>query len=159
SLEHMAEELKRDLKEGNVEIVVAERRDQNVVVKLKNRDDTDKAKNVLADRFPILRLNDTIIEDGQPVLVLQYIPQELQRLREFALEQSLETIRNRIDQFGVTEPIIARQGESDIVIQLPGIQDPQRAKELIGKTALLEFKLLAGDDNEAREYTDNKKPV
>ena len=57
-------------------------------------------------------------------------------------EKSLETIRNRIDQFGVSEPIIQRQGQQDILIQLPGIQDPERAKEIISKTALLEFKLV-----------------
>jgi len=68
--------------------------------------------------------------------------EELRSLREYAIDQSLETIRNRIDQFGVSEPIIQRQGQAGILIQLPGIQDPQRAKEIIGKTALLEFKLV-----------------
>lgn len=71
--------------------------------------------------------------------------EELRSLRDYAVDQSLETIRNRVDQFGVSEPIIQRQGQSSILIQLPGIQDPQRAKEVIGKTALLEFKLV--DDN------------
>jgi preprotein translocase subunit SecD len=68
--------------------------------------------------------------------------EEMRSLRDYAVDQSLETIRNRIDQFGVSEPIIQRQGQTDILIQLPGIQDPQRAKEIIGKTALLEFKLV-----------------
>jgi len=68
--------------------------------------------------------------------------EELRSLRDYAVDQSLETIRNRIDQFGVSEPIIQRQGQSSILIQLPGIQDPERAKEIIGKTALLEFKLV-----------------
>ena len=67
---------------------------------------------------------------------------EMRSLRDYAVDQSLETIRNRIDQFGVSEPIIQRQGQTNILIQLPGIQDPQRAKEIIGKTALLEFKLV-----------------
>ena len=71
--------------------------------------------------------------------------EELRAVRDFAVDQSLETIRNRIDQFGVSEPIIQRQGQQDILIQLPGIQDPDRAKDIIGKTALLEFKLV--DDN------------
>ena len=52
-------------------------------------------------------------------------------------------MRNRIDQFGVAEPTIQAQGADEIVVQLPGIQDPQRAKDLIGRTALLEFKLVA----------------
>ncbi|HMA82468.1 MAG TPA: protein translocase subunit SecD, partial [Candidatus Binatia bacterium] len=68
--------------------------------------------------------------------------EEMRSLRDYAVDQSLETIRNRIDQFGVSEPIIQRQGQTDILIQLPGIQDPERAKEIIGKTALLEFKLV-----------------
>jgi preprotein translocase subunit SecD len=59
-----------------------------------------------------------------------------------ALEQSVETIRNRVDQFGVTEPEIVPQGDNRILIQLPGVKDPKRAINLIGKTALLEFKLL-----------------
>jgi preprotein translocase subunit SecD len=64
------------------------------------------------------------------------------QLRDDAIRQGLETIRNRIDQFGVSEPTITRQGADQILIQLPGVQDPARAKALIGKTALLEFKLL-----------------
>lgn len=68
--------------------------------------------------------------------------EELRSLRDYAVDQSLETIRNRIDQFGVSEPIIQREGQENILIQLPGIQDPERAKEIIGKTALLEFKLV-----------------
>jgi len=59
-----------------------------------------------------------------------------------ALERAIEIIRNRIDKFGVAEPLIARQGDKWIVVQLPGLKDPERAKELIGKTALLEFRLL-----------------
>src|SRR3989441_4052751 len=64
------------------------------------------------------------------------------RLRDDAVRQGVETIRNRVDQFGVAEPTITRQGNDRILIQLPGVQDPARAKALIGKTALLEFKLL-----------------
>ena len=64
------------------------------------------------------------------------------RLRDLAVRQAVETIRNRVDQFGVAEPTITRQGSDRVLIQLPGIQDPDRAKALIGKTAHLEFKLL-----------------
>jgi SecD/SecF fusion protein len=63
-----------------------------------------------------------------------------------AVNRSLEILRNRIDQFGVSEPNIVRQGSRRIVIELPGVQDPERARQLIGKTALLEFKLLADQE-------------
>jgi preprotein translocase subunit SecD len=69
-------------------------------------------------------------------------PREAANIRELAVRQGLETIRNRVDQFGVAEPSIQQQGENRILVQLPGVQDPARAKALIGKTALLEFKLV-----------------
>ncbi len=72
---------------------------------------------------------------------------EISRIKDTAINQALETIRNRVDQFGVAEPIIQRQGLKQIVVQLPGIKDPKRAKDLIKETAILEFKLL--DDGNA----------
>ena len=77
---------------------------------------------------------------GRVVLALR--PREAATLKELAVRQALETIRNRVDQFGVAEPSIVQQGENRILVQLPGVQDPDRAKSLIGKTALLEFKLV-----------------
>jgi preprotein translocase subunit SecD len=67
---------------------------------------------------------------------------EAKRIRDNAIDQALETIRNRIDQFGVAEPVIHRQGETEIVVQLPGVKDPKRAIGIIGRTAQLEFKLV-----------------
>ena len=67
---------------------------------------------------------------------------EAKRIKDNAADQALETIRNRIDQFGVAEPTIHRQGTNEIVVQLPGIKDPKRAIEIIGKTAQLEFKIV-----------------
>ena len=67
---------------------------------------------------------------------------ESKRIKDSAINQALETIRNRIDQFGVAEPLVQRQGLKQIVVQLPGIRDPKRAKDLIKETALLEFKML-----------------
>ncbi|MBP1699962.1 MAG: protein translocase subunit, partial [Deltaproteobacteria bacterium] len=76
---------------------------------------------------------------------------ETDYVKKRAIEQALEIIRNRIDQFGVAEPEITLQGTDQILVQLPGIRDPQRAIKLIGQTALLEFKLVdeEGDVDEA----------
>ncbi|MDY0040091.1 MAG: protein translocase subunit SecD, partial [Desulforhabdus sp.] len=76
-------------------------------------------------------------------LLLAMGEHEVRNIRKLAIAQALETIRNRIDQFGVTEPDIRPEGEDRILVQLPGIKDPQRAVAIIGKTALLEFKLVA----------------
>lgn len=80
--------------------------------------------------------------NGVLTMTLAFPAREIAQLRKMTVEQALETIRNRIDQFGVSEPDIRIQGDQQVLIQLPGIQDTQRAKELIGKTALLEFKLV-----------------
>lgn len=77
---------------------------------------------------------------GRVVLAMR--PREVAAQREWFVKQGLETIRNRVDQFGVAEPSILQQGDNRILVQLPGVQDPERAKALIGKTALLEFKLV-----------------
>jgi len=81
-------------------------------------------------------------DPGARRIVLALKPREAASIRDLAVRQGLETIRNRVDQFGVAEPSIQQQGENRILVQLPGVQDPARAKALIGKTALLEFKLV-----------------
>jgi preprotein translocase subunit SecD len=84
------------------------------------------------------------VEKASPAqsLVYELREAEIKRIKDSATNQALETIRNRIDQFGVAEPLIQRQGLKQIVVQLPGIREPKRAKDLIKETALLEFKLL-----------------
>ena len=93
---------------------------------------------------------------GATQFYLTLSKEEIRSLRDYAVDQTLETIRNRIDQFGVSEPIIQRHGENNILVQLPGIQDPERAKEIIGRTALLEFKLV--DENASFEDATKQGP-
>ena len=102
----------------------------------------ERVQGVLKGDFPNLAVLNTQTSGGTTEIFLSLSKDEMRSLRDYAVDQSLETIRNRIDQFGVSEPVIQREGQTDILVQLPGIQDPQRAKEIIGKTALLEFKLV-----------------
>jgi preprotein translocase subunit SecD len=94
----------------------------------------------VANEFSIYERRDVDQASGRFTMATS--EREMNRLRDLAVRQAVETIRNRVDQFGVAEPTITRQGSERILIQLPGVQDPERAKALIGKTALLEFKLL-----------------
>ena len=89
--------------------------------------------------------------DSEHELVYQLREGEVKRIKSTVIKQALETIRNRIDQFGVTEPLLAQQGLRQIVVQLPGVKDPKRAKELIKETAILEFKMLDEESPLARE--------
>ncbi len=102
----------------------------------------ERVQTVLKSDFSNLSTLNSQTSGGFTELFLSLSNEEMRSLRDYAVDQSLETIRNRIDQFGVSEPVIQREGQTDILVQLPGIQDPQRAKEIIGKTALLEFKLV-----------------
>jgi preprotein translocase subunit SecD len=114
--------------------------------------ETGKLKDTLIklidDSYPNLYNNDRNIpkEKGQPGrLVFRVRESDAARIKESAVSQALETIRNRVDQFGVAEPLIQRQAADQILVQLPGIKDPQRALDLIGRTAQLEFTLLSED--------------
>lgn len=142
ALSGMGEDLKRELRAKELATVSIKRVDQRLHVKLLDSDKVGALREILANRFPTLQeVGDGAADPSEVVLGIER--REAQRIRQFAVEQSLETIRNRVDQYGVREPVIQRSGEESILIQLPGIQDPRRAKELIGKTAQLEFKLLA----------------
>jgi preprotein translocase subunit SecD len=91
-------------------------------------------------------------------LVYRISDKEARRIKDSAVDQALETIRNRVDQFGVAEPTIVRQGESEIVVELPGVKDPKRAIDLIGKTAQLEFKLVDDESKVAAELPQSVAP-
>ncbi|MFH0786148.1 MAG: protein translocase subunit SecD [Pseudomonadota bacterium] len=109
---------------------------------LPNADQLPTVQKTMQEEFPNLTVVSTTPKLDGVQIEITLKPKELKSITENALSQSLEIIRNRIDQFGVTEPVIIRQGADEIVVQLPGVKDPQRAMDLIGRTAQLEFKLL-----------------
>jgi SecD/SecF fusion protein len=115
---------------------------QVLPVTLVNKDERSVFQKFLREEFPHLLAEEPHRQNGSLVYDFTLKPEEISQLQERTLSQSLEVLRNRIDQFGVTEPVLVRQGSDQIVVQLPGIQDPQRAMDLIGQTAQLEFKLV-----------------
>lgn len=130
-----------------------------ILVKIKGDKEIRDFNKVLDDEFPNLRVaSRSTADDGTLELVMDLPEQETDHIKKLASAQALETIRNRIDELGVSEPDIRQQGEERILIQLPGIKDPKRAKELIGKTALLEFKLLDESVN-PEEAEKNKSKI
>jgi preprotein translocase subunit SecD len=141
NLERIKGELTNVLRERGISGVAVERQGMQLHLGVPT-DNAERVRGLLKSDFANLTVVSTQTSGGTAEFVLTLSKEELRGLRDYAVDQSLETIRNRIDQFGVSEPIIQRQGQQDILIQLPGIQDPERAKEIIGKTALLEFKLV-----------------
>ena len=108
----------------------------------------------LASRAPFMKKT----QETPGTLTLSLSDAEAARIRKHAMTQAIEVIRNRIDQFGVSEPVIEQQGRDRILIQLPGVTDPERAMALIGRTARLEFN-LADDSTDPALYTSGKTPL
>jgi len=142
TIERISQELRSTLRKQRIRYSALDRIDgTKIVVKVSGAENIEAFEKLLDEEFKDLRLERSNIGDTLAV-TLDLPDRETEHLKKMAVEQALETIRNRIDQFGVSEPDIRNQGEKRILIQLPGIKDTQRAKELIGRTALLEFKLL-----------------
>ncbi len=147
ALEAMMERTSNDLKESLMESKVRFRKVEKAkgaTISLELTDTADKTalEKVLKDSYPDLEIASSTPRDSGQFVTLKINDKRAVDLKKLTIEHSLETIRNRVDQFGIAEPEIIPEGDNRILIQLPGIKDPERAKNLIGKTALLEFKIV-----------------
>jgi preprotein translocase subunit SecD len=157
TIERLTQEIRDSLKKERLRYVRLERFQGNTIVLSIPSEEDEKVNAILDREFPDLRMASRS-EDSDVISLKMDLPdKEAERIKTLAVAQALETIRNRIDQFGVNEPDIRNQGENRILIQLPGIKDTQRAKELIGRTAQLEFKLL-DEVNPPQDYVDKTPP-
>jgi preprotein translocase subunit SecD len=152
SLDRTRDDVARAVAEEEIPVDSFVRKGDSLVLTLGESGERSTVETLLTNGYPGLVLDSV---SGQ-VLTLSQSRRQIEQIKRLAIDQSLETIRNRIDQFGVAEPTIQRQGSTEIVVQLPGVQDPQRAKDLIGKTAVLEFRLIAdGTSKEVETLTSS----
>jgi preprotein translocase subunit SecD len=148
ALSRRGDDLKRELKDSKIAFRNISVSGGTLQVKLSDQHDRSAFEDMASKDFSDLSLNSGPSDESGPAFTMAFRPADVTQIRSNAMDQALETIRNRIDQLGVRETTVAKEGESEILVQLPGIQDPERAKELIGKTAVLEFKIV-----------DDSKPV
>nr|MBF0220915.1 protein translocase subunit SecD [Desulfobulbaceae bacterium] len=143
SLDFAAQDFKDALLEKNISVVKTKSPENDkVIFTLPNKSALPVINGLIGNDFPNLDI-EILSESGSfPRIVLKLTSDRIDFIQKNAVAQSLEIIRNRIDQFGVAEPVIVRQGVDELVIQLPGVKDPQRALGLIGQTAQLEFKMV-----------------
>ena len=143
TLDLAASDLKETLADQKITAVRTNSNDPHtVILTLPNTGVLETVQDLVADDFPNLNVEIQAEEGSFPRIFLSLSSEEVDYIKKNSVTQSLEIIRNRIDQFGVAEPVIVRQGVDEIVVQLPGVKDPDRALGLIGQTAQLEFKLL-----------------
>jgi len=141
-IDRLIESLRSKLQEDEIEIENIARTSDNQMI-LNAAISSDQLKKIIAaSEYSNLKIQNSKQEENLLTVYMGFAPEFITYLRDSATDQALETIRNRIDQFGVAEPEVRKQGEGRILIQLPGVTDPEGAKALIGRTAQLEFKLL-----------------
>ncbi len=152
-MDHLLDRKFDQLKDGmireGIRFMGLDKKADGIAVVIK-ADQREKFYNLLGKELPDMKVSGSKQEGDNLYLDLSFTMTQSASLKDNAVHQALETIRNRIDQFGVSEPVIAQQGESNILVELPGVKDPERALELIGRTAQLEFKLV-DEENVGRE--------
>jgi len=118
-------------------------KDQSIKLKTRNQNELNSAVNLIEENYPQFSL---LSVDRDFLISMQLNEEEIENIEADAIDQNLTTLRNRVNELGVSEPIVQRQGKKRIVVQLPGIQDTAEAKKILGKTATLEFHLEAEFD-------------
>jgi preprotein translocase subunit SecD len=141
-IESLAAEVRSQLREKNLRHGGVSREGQTLRVRFRDPAIRDKARAAMLDAFPDLAIIER--EDGQDhLLVASLKPESMRRTQEYALKQNITTLHNRINELGVAEPVIQQQGADRVVVQLPGVQDTAKAKDILGRTASLEIRMVA----------------
>jgi preprotein translocase subunit SecD len=140
-LDSTSADLRSALRDKNIRHAGLAREGDRIVVKFREDDTRDKARAVIANAQPDLVLSEAG-ESGEFRLIAMLKPEAQKKIGEFALKQNITTLHNRINELGVAEPVIQQQGADRIVVQLPGVQDTAKAKDILGRTATLEIRMV-----------------
>ena len=155
--ESYAGDLRSTLRDKNIRHGGVSRDGNNVTIRVRDEATLTSARNLIADQFPDLTA--TSSPDGTGFrLVASIKPEALRKVQEQALKQNIVTLHNRINELGVAEPVIQQQGLDRIVVQLPGVQDTAKAKDILGRTATLEVRMV-DESTEARAAEMGSGPV
>jgi len=143
-------QIRKELRNSKINFAFVQKNESGKIsIGLSDPAERNKVKDLISKNYPILK--ESGLNSDEKVIELSLDTDEVKRIKDYAVEQAVQVIRNRVDQFGVNEPVIQRQGKEHILVQLAGITDPERAVKLIGKTAQLKFYLL--DENANNEET------
>src|SRR3989454_8378015 len=139
--ESLAGDIRSQLRDKNVRHAGISREGDTVVIRFRDAETREKARAIISEQLPDLQLADASM-GSELRLVASIRPEAQKRTQELALKQNIQTLHNRINELGVAEPVIQQQGADRIVVQLPGVQDIARAKEILGRTATLEVRMV-----------------
>ncbi len=135
----MVSDFRGDLRNEKIRYRSVKEANNSVVVVFRKIEDLEAGQSLLKKRYRDLLLSS---DDDTLTLTAKMTEQKLKEIREYALQQNITIIRNRVNELGVAEPLVQRQGKKHIVIELPGVQDTAKAKEILNATATIEFRLV-----------------
>ena len=135
------------LRKERISYAGVSREGQTVQIRFNDAAQLEKAQKILSKEYPNLTLKDSANGEYK-ILTASLNAVEQKRIQDFALKQNIQTLHNRINELGVAEPIIQQQGADRVVVQLPGVQDTAKAKEILGRTATLEIRLVDEDKSD-----------
>ena len=141
ALERYGNDVRSLLREARIRYAMIRAEAQGVRVIFRSNEDREQSRELIRKELPTLKLED-IDTDDKPGLLATMDEQELRDIETFALQQNILTLRNRVNELGVAEPVIVQQGANRIVVQLPGVQDTAEAKRILGATATLEYRAV-----------------
>ncbi len=157
ALEGYEGDIRTLLREAKLRYTSVKAGENGVLIRFKDADQRDQAEIKVGDEFRQLKLLTS--DDGANfTLNVNLTEADRRAIRKFALEQNITTLRNRVNALGVSEPVIQQQGDRRIVVQLPGVQDPGRVKDILGATATLEYR-LADTKHSVADALEGRVPV
>ncbi|NIP72998.1 MAG: protein translocase subunit SecD [Gammaproteobacteria bacterium] len=153
-MERFAGEIKTLLREKTIRHMGVRRDGNRLRIRFRGPEARDEARDEIVGKYNELVLGESE-QGGYQFLEAMLTPAARSEARENALQQNITTLRNRVNELGVAEPVIQRQGENRIVVELPGVQDPTKAKDILGATATLEFRLVAPQNRSVSEIAQS----
>ena len=155
-VETLANDIRLALREKDIRHGGVSREGNNIEIRARDADTLEAARRVIVDQIPDLQVTETA--GAEPRLTASLKPQALQKVQSDAVKQNITTLHNRVNELGVAEPVIQQQGADRVVVQLPGVQDTAKAKDILGRTATLEMRLV-DESAEGRAAENGTGPV
>ncbi len=157
-LDSLVGDARTSLRDKNIRHSGITRLGDSIEINFRDAETLTKAKTLLADQLQDLDFIQAPATSGDPKLVANFKPTAIKTVQDNALKQNITTLSNRVNALGVSEPVIQQQGADRIVVQLAGVQDPAKAKEILGRTATLELRMVCESPEEITALTNGTVP-
>jgi preprotein translocase subunit SecD len=158
AFQRLAQDVRTQLRRERIPYTSALVEGNAVKVTLREGADVEAARTAIQANDPGMTITNDAV-NGQTVLTVGFTPERLRQRQDFAIEQNITTLRNRVNELGVSEPIVTRQGVDRIIVQLPGVQDPNQAVRVLGATATVEFRLVDEANNPYDAEQTKRVPI